>query len=86
MQDSEVELHPKDAGKWPKSEWSKAALTDFPMSSLAAALDQAEAQLMFKTPQSSAKPVGLDNWELIIDTTRPVWRVFHAEYTPRPKW
>jgi hypothetical protein len=56
------------------------------MSSLAAALDQAEAQLMFKLPQSGARPVGLDHWELIIDTTRPVWRVYHAEYTPRPRW
>lgn len=71
---------------WPKSEWSRAALTDFPMSSLAAALDQAEAQLMFQLPQAGAKPVGLANWELIIDTTRPVWRVYHAEYTPRPRW
>jgi hypothetical protein len=86
MRDSDVQLHPKDAKNWEKSEWSKAAQIDFPISSLAAALDQAEAQLIFKMPQSDAKPVGLDNWELIINTTSPVWRVFHAEYTPHPKW
>jgi hypothetical protein len=81
-----VQLHPKDAGKWEKSEWAKAAQIDFPISSLASALDQAEAQLIFKMPSSSAKPVGLESWELIIDTTNPVWRVYHAEYTPHPKW
>jgi hypothetical protein len=86
MQDSDVQLHPKDAGRWEKSAWSKAAQIDFPISSLASALDQAEGQLIFKLPQSDAKPVGLDNWELIIDTTKPVWRVYHAEYTPRPRW
>jgi hypothetical protein len=86
MRDADVKLDSKDAGKWPKSEWSKAAHVDFPISSLASALDQAEAQLIFKMPQSGAKPVGLENWELIIDTTKPVWRVFHAEYTSHPKW
>jgi hypothetical protein len=86
--DPEVKLHPSDARNWPASEWAKnsRSLTSFPISSLAAALDQAEAQLMFKLPQPYAKPVGLDNWELVIDTTGPVWRVHHAEYTPRPKW
>jgi hypothetical protein len=72
--------------KWDKSPWSKAAQTDFPISSLAAALDQAEAQLIFQPPQEYAKPTGLTNWELVIDTTGPVWRVEHAEYTPHPKW
>jgi hypothetical protein len=86
MRDSDVQLHPNDAGRWGKSEWSKAAQIDFPISSLASALDQAEGQLIFKMPQSDAKPVGLENWELIIDTTQPVWRVYHAEYTPRPRW
>jgi len=86
MRESDVKLHPKDATPWEKSEWSKAAQTDFPISSLAAALDQAEAQLIFKMPQPDAKPLGLDNWELIINTTNPVWRVFHAEYKPHPKW
>ncbi len=86
MRDSDVKLHPKDATTWPKSEWSKAAQVDFPISSLASALDHAEAQLIFQMPQSRAKPVGLKNWELLIDTTKPVWRVFHAVYTPHPKW
>src|SRR5208282_4847251 len=69
MRESDVKVHPKDTPKWEKSEWSKAAQTDFPISSLAAALDQAEAQLIFKMPQPNAKPLGLDNWELIINTT-----------------
>jgi hypothetical protein len=86
MRESDLKVHPKDATKWEKSEWSKAAQIDFPISSLAAALDQAEAQLIFKMPQPNAKPQGLDHWELIINTTNPVWRVFHAEYTPHPKW
>jgi hypothetical protein len=86
MRDADVQIHPKDAGRWEKSAWAKAAQVDFPMSSLASALDQAEAQLIFKTPDAAAKPVGLDNWELIIDTTKPIWRVYHAEYTPHPKW
>ncbi len=86
--DPGVKLHSSDARNWPASEWAKNSdsLTSFPMSSLAAALDQAEAQLMFKVPDPRAKPVGLGNWELIIDTTRPVWRVFHAEYKSRPLW
>ena len=41
---------------------------------------------MFQPPQARAKPTGLQNWELIIDTTRDVWRVFHAEYKAFPKW
>jgi hypothetical protein len=86
VEDSGVKLHPKDVGKWEKSEWSKAYQVDFPISSLASALDQAEAQLIFKMPQSDSKPVGLANWELIIDTRNPVWRVYHAVYTPHPKW
>jgi len=68
------------------SEWAKMAQTDFPVSSLAAALDQAEAQLTFQPPQARAKPVKLDHWELLIDTTKEVWTVFHAEYTPNPRW
>lgn len=52
MRDSDVKLHPKDATTWPKSEWSKAAQVDFPISSLASALDHAEAQLIFQMPQS----------------------------------
>ena len=86
--DPEVKLHSSDAMNWGGSPWARnsESLTTFPMSSLAAALDQAEAQLIFKLPRPDAKPVGLDNWELVIDTTRPVWRVRHAEYTPRPKW
>lgn len=84
---------PPDAAKriempqdWPKSEWSKAAQTDIPISWLAAVLDQAEAQFIFKSPDPRAKPVGIPHWELIIDTTRPVWRVFHAEYKADPRW
>jgi hypothetical protein len=72
--------------KWDKSAWSKAAQTDFPMSSLAGALDQAEAQLIFQPPSKFAKPVNIEGWELVIDTTGPVWRVEHAVYTPHPKW
>jgi hypothetical protein len=68
------------------SEWAKMAQTDFPVSSLAAALDQAEAQLIFQLPQARAKPVKLDHWELLIDTTKEVWTVFHAEYTAHPRW
>jgi hypothetical protein len=85
-------LSPDEAKKieapqdWPKSEWSKATQTDIPMSWLAAVLDQAEAQLIFKSPDTRAKPMGIPHWELIIDTTRPVWRVFHAEYTAHPRW
>jgi hypothetical protein len=65
--------------EWPKSEWSKAAETDFPVSSLASALDQAEAQLLFKPPGSHFLR-GPDGWELGIDTTQAVWRVYHAVY------
>jgi hypothetical protein len=58
-------LSPEEARKievpqdWPKSEWSKAAQTDIPMSWLAAVLDQAEAQILFKTPDPRAKPLGI---------------------------
>lgn len=72
--------------EWPKSEWSKAAQTDIPISWLAAVLDQAEAQLIFKSPSPRAQPIGIPHWELILDTTRPVWRVYHAEYTANPRW
>jgi hypothetical protein len=68
------------------SEWAKMVQTDFPVSSLAAALDQAEAQLIFQPPQARAKPVKLDHWELLIDTTKEAWMVFHAEYTANPRW
>src|SRR5262249_12330045 len=44
----------------PKTQGAIDSQTDFPISSLAAALDQAEAQLIFQQPQSSAKPVNLD--------------------------
>ena len=66
--------------------WAKLAQTDFPISSLAAALEQAESQLMFQPPSKRAKPLKIDNWEFIIDTTGPVWKVFHAMYTSRPRW
>ncbi len=68
------------------NEWAKLAKTDFPISALAAALDQAEAQLMFQPPNPRAKPLKLEHWELIIDTTNEVWRVFHAVYTSSPQW
>ena len=68
------------------NEWAKIAGTDFPISSLAGALDQAEAQLIFQSPNQRAQPVKLDHWELLIDTTKPVWKVFHANYTTTPKW
>jgi hypothetical protein len=68
------------------SDWAKLSQTDFPISSLAGALDQAEAQLIFQPPSPSAKPIGLEDWELVIDTTQPVWRVEHAAYKSNPLW
>lgn len=81
-----VTKHMAEHGDGHAGPWAKAAQTDFPISSLAAALDQAEAQLMFQAPSTRAKPVKLDHWELLIDTTVEPWRVFHANYTSAPKW
>jgi hypothetical protein len=69
---------PPRTSSWPKSEWAKAAEVDFPISSLASALDQAEAQLIFRPPGSHFLRV--EGWELGIDTTGPVWKVYHAVY------
>ncbi|OWK36659.1 hypothetical protein [Fimbriiglobus ruber] len=68
------------------SEWAKLSQTDFPISSLASALDQAEAKLIFQPPSPRAMPRNIENWELLIDTTQAVWKVFHAVYTDKPKW
>jgi hypothetical protein len=65
--------------------WAKLAQTDYPISALAAALEQAECVLIFQPPQPRAKP-HVDGWELIIDTRPKAWRVFHALPTERPQW
>jgi hypothetical protein len=74
----------RGATKWAKSPWSHfdQSATDFPLSAIAAALDQAEAQLIFKPP--GIHKLAVDNWELVIDTTTPRWRVQHAHYTDHP--
>jgi hypothetical protein len=51
---------------------------DFPPSALAAALDRAEAKLIFERPQAKAQP-HVENWDLVIDTRPRVWKVLRAK-------
>lgn len=66
--------------------WSKISQTDYPISSLAAALERAELQLIRMKPSKGAKPVNIEGWELVVDTTGPIWRLEHALPTNAPKW
>ena len=65
---------------------AKRSQTDFPISSLAAALERAELQLVRIRPSKSAKPVNIEGWELVVDTSGSVWRLEHAVPTNSPKW
>lgn len=68
------------------SPWSKLYQVDFPISSLAAALAQAELQLGSLPPVARARPSNIEGWELLIDTTADEWKVFHALPTSDPQW
>jgi hypothetical protein len=58
--------------------WSIAAQTDVPMHVIANTLDNLDARLMFKPP-GDYKLVRIGVWEINVDTTNPVWRIYHIE-------
>jgi hypothetical protein len=69
----------QDAG-----EWANAAKVDFPMSSLAGALEEAELRLMAKLLEPG-KMLIIEGWELGVSTKQVPWRVYHAKYDPKLK-
>jgi hypothetical protein len=65
-----------DAQGWPRSPWNAVQQVDYPLSSLAGALEQATRRLIGKPGGRHSFTVG--NWELGIDTADTPWAVFHA--------
>jgi hypothetical protein len=61
-------------GSWPRSPWRSEV--DYPLSSLAGALEQATPDLLKKLPGRNFFIQG--NWELGVDTADNPWAVYHA--------
>jgi hypothetical protein len=64
--------------------FAKLSQVDFPISSLAGALEEAERRLLAKTAHSGTL-FTVEGWELGISTKETVWRVYHAVYDPTLK-
>jgi hypothetical protein len=56
--------------------------TDFPYSALAGALSKLETVLILREP-GQYRDIAIGDWEFSVDTTKSVWRIFHASYVPK---
>jgi hypothetical protein len=60
----------------PRSPWQQIGQNEYPISSLASALEEAASRLRNLPP--NRHPLTVDNWELGIDTVDSPWAVYHA--------
>jgi hypothetical protein len=66
------------------TQWAKGAQVDFPISSLAGALEEAETRLVAGSAHSGTF-FTVEGWELGINSTTTPWTVYHAVYDPALK-